>query len=241
MHRRCLLVVLTMIIVGSGCATKPKIVGTDPFLIPKNEFRSQIKIIGLAPVGMIEGHPEPESIAAEFDSLLVAGLHKMGYSVIRPQQYKAVWAQLAADSGGFLDPDTGKRDEERMAVAMFETIERLDADFKLDAAMFPDIVVVEAQFAGGRAVWDGAQEKIQTGGAMSSVFSGSQHGVLGALSLKLSVRGTDGTLLFVNSGGIEVLDRLSGKELVPVPRQELFTDKKRNRESVKIALKPLKR
>jgi hypothetical protein len=241
MRRPYLLALLAIIIVSSSCATKPKIAETDPFLIPEKEFRNALTVIGLASVDMIEGLPDPEPVLAEFDSLLAAGLQRLGYSVIRPQEYEAIWAKLAVEAGGFIDPETGARDEKRMAVAMFETIEELRADFEIDAVMFPDIVVVEAQFAGGRAVWDGASQKIQTGGAMSSFTSGSQHGVLGALSFRLSMRGPGGAPVFLNSGGIEVLDKLSGKEFISVPRQELFADKKRNQEAVKTALEPLKR
>lgn len=241
MHRSYFLVLLAIVVVIGGCATKPKLVKTDPYLISKKEFRNTVKVIALANVNIAEGLANPEPIQAEFDSLLVAGLQQLGYSVIRPQEYEAVWAKLAVGLGGFIDPDTGMRDEARMTTAAFQTIEELKADFQIDAAMFPDIVVVEAQFAGGQAVWDGVDQKIQTAGPMSSVFHGSQHGVVGALSLKLSVRGPDGTQLFLNSGGIQVLDKLEGKEFVPVPRPELFTDKKRNQDAVKTALKPLKR
>jgi hypothetical protein len=241
MRRLYLLVFLAIIVTVWGCATKPKVVKTDPYLIPKKEFRNTVQIIALAEMEIAEGLPNPGPVQAEFDSLLVAGLQGLGYSVVRPHEYEAVWAKLAVGVGGFTDPHTGERDEEKMTVAAFQTIEELKADFGIDAVMFPDLVVVEAQFAAGQAVWDGVDQKIQTAGPMSSVFYGSQRGVVGALSLRLSVRSPDGTQIFLNSGGIEVLDKLDGKGFVPVPRPELFTNKKRNQESVKTALKPLKR
>ena len=84
------------------------------------------------------------------------------------------------------------------------------------------------------------QQRIETGGAVS-FLAGSQRGVVGALSLEVSIRDRDGTQLFLNRGGIEVLDKIAGKEFIHVPRQELFSDKSRNEEAVRIALKQLKR
>ncbi|UCH84370.1 MAG: hypothetical protein JSW50_01395 [Candidatus Latescibacterota bacterium] len=241
MHRSYVLVVLATAIAAWGCATAPKTVKTDPYLIPKKEFRNTIKVIALANTEIVEGMPDPAPIQAKFDSLLAAGLQRLGYSVVQPQEYEAVWAKLAVGMGGFIDPDTGKRDEEKVTQAAFQTVQALKADFQIDAVMFPDIVVVEAPFSAGRAVWDGVDQKIQTAGAMSSVFYGSQGGMVAALSLKLTVRGPDGTPVFVNSGGIEVLDTLEGKTFEPVPRQLLFTDNERIEDAVKAALKPLKR
>ncbi|UCG52128.1 MAG: hypothetical protein JSW58_00820 [Candidatus Latescibacterota bacterium] len=235
-----LLGLLATALVFSGCAVKPKVAKNDPFLVSKKEFRQNIKIIAMAPVEMVEGLPDPTPIEEAFDSLIVAELYSAGYSVVRPHEYTAIWNRITAEEGGFRD-STGGRDEERLTSAMFRTLKELRASFEIDAVLFPDIVVVEAQFAAGTAVWDGAEQRIETGGPATSIFSGSQRGVVGALSLRVSMRGRDGTTLFVNSGGIEVLSTISGKEFSNVPRQELFTNDERNRESVKIALKPLRR
>jgi len=238
---RTIVFFLLMSFVIAGCSTKPKVVKTDPYLVPKKDFKKTVKIIALAPVAITEGLPDTGPILEEFNTMIESRLREYGYTILRLQEYKAVWASVALEMGGVNDPETGLRDPARVTRAMFATLDTLKADFKLDAVLIPDIVVVEAEFAAGNAVWDGASQRIESGGPMSSVFSGSQRGVIGALSLTVSIRGQGGTELYSNAGGIEVLSRISGKDFINVPRQELFADSKRNKKAVEIAIKPLKR
>ena len=152
-----------------------------------------------------------------------------------------MWNKLAAEMGGFENPDSAGIDEEKMTTVMFKTLETLKAGFELDAVLFPSIRVVEAQFVAGTAAWDGADQRIETASGVESFMSGSQSGIVDALSLRVTIRDGDGIPLFVRSGGIEVLTKVYGKAFVPVPRPELFTNGERNADAVKIALKPLKR
>lgn len=236
---RVLALAVTALLVG--CSSKPRVVKTDPFLMPSEEFKKNVKIVAVAPLGVPEGLADPTLLITEFSNTIDDQLRSYGYTVVRPQQYQAIWKKLSAESDGFINPVTHERNEIKMTEAMFRTLDALDADFKLDAVLFPSIVLVKAQFGAGTAVWDGADQQIETGGAVTSLLSGSQHGEIGALSLNVRIRGKDGGELFINSGGIEVLSKMSGKEFVSVPRQNLFTDKERNRKAVTIALEPLKR
>ena len=233
----CLVLALALL----GCSSKPRVAGTDPFLMPEDGFKKAVKILAVAPVEIPPGLPDSAPVLEEFSSLLDEVLRRYGYSVIRPQNYTATWNKIAAEMGDFGIPGSGERDEVEVSRAMFRTMADLGAGFELDGVLFPYIVVVEAAFGAGRAVWDGAEQKIEMAGAMESFFSGSQRGVVGALSLKLSIRDGEGNALFLNLGGIEVLSRMTGKAFVNVPREELFADKERNRNAVEIALEPLKR
>jgi hypothetical protein len=235
------MVLLPVLLVVVGCSTKPKMAKTDPYQISEKEFKKTVKIVAAASVEIPEGLPDPKPLQQEFDSLITTELRRYGYTVVRPEEYTAVWNRLAVEMGGFEDPDSGGLDEKRMIAAMSRTIEELKAPFDLDAFLFAKITVVEAQFAAGTAVWDGADQKIETAGPMTSFLSGSQRGVVDALSLVIDIRGADGAALYAGAGGIEVLTKVSGKEFVQVPRQELFTDKARNAGAAKIALKKLKR
>jgi hypothetical protein len=230
---------LTLVI--AGCSSKPRVASTDPFIEPQKSFKKSVKILAVAPVEIPPGLPDPKPVADEFSSLIDKELNRYGYTVIRPQDYTAAWNKVTEEMGDLSLLGSGERDEAKMCEAMARTMESLGANFKLDAVVFPSIVVVEATFGAGRAVWDGAEQKIETAGAMESFFAGSQRGVVGALSLKLSIRDAKGNPLFVNSGGIEVLSKMAGKAFVNVPREELFTDKERIQGAVEIAIKPLKR
>jgi hypothetical protein len=207
----------------------------------KGEFKRNVKILAVAPLEIPEGLPDAAPVVNEFSSMIDEELNRYGYSVVRPQQYEATWKKVSGESGDFRDPTSGERDEAGISQAMFRTLDELRADFELDGVLFPSIIVVEAAFGVGTAAWDGVEQRIETGGPVTGFFSGSQRGVIGALSLRVSIRDKGGKELFLNSGGIEVLSKIDGKAFVSVPRQELFTDKERNRVAVATALKPLKR
>jgi hypothetical protein len=209
--------------------------------MPADEFRKNVKILAVAPLGVPEGLADPALLMTEFSSAIDDELQKYGYSVVRPQRYETIWKKLSEQSDDFRDPVTHERDDVEMTKAMLQTLEQLDADFELDGVVFPSIVLVKAEFAAGTAVWDGVEQKIETGGAMTSFLSGAQRGEIGALSLSVCIRGKDGEPIFLNAGGIEVLSKMDGKEFVSVPRQSLFSDTERNRRAVTTALKPLKR
>ena len=232
---------LVLPLVLAGCSSKPRIASTDPFLTAEEAFKKSVRILAVASVEIPAGLPDTTTVADEFAALIDKELNRRGYSVIRPQQYTAAWNKVAAEMGDFAILGSEERDEAKLSLAMVRTMENLGADFKLDAVVFPSIVVVEAEFGAGRAVWDGAEQKIETAGAVESFLAGSQRGVVGALSLKLSIRDGEGKTLFIHNGGIQVLSNMEGKAFVNVPREELFTDKERNRRAVEIAIEPLKR
>jgi hypothetical protein len=232
---------LLLPLVLAACSSKPRIASTDPFLTTEEAFKKSVKILAVAPMEIPPGLPDTTNVADDFSALIDEELSRRGYSVIRPQKYTAAWARVATDMGDFKILGSEERDEAKLSAAMVRTMESLGADFKLDAVVFPSIVVVEAEFGAGRAVWDGAEQNIETAGAMESFFAGSQRGVVGAVSLKLSIRDREGVTLFIHNGGIQVLSKMEGKAFVNVPREELFTDKERNRRAVEIAIEPLKR
>jgi hypothetical protein len=232
---------LVLPLVLAGCSSKPRIASTDPFLTTEAGFKKSVKILAVASMEIPPGLPDTTTVADDFSALIDKQLSRRGYSVIRPEQYTAAWNKVSAEMGGFAIVGSELRDEAKLSQAMVRTMETLGADFKLDAVVFPSIVVVEAEFGGGSAVWDGAEQKIETAGAVGSFFAGSQRGVVGAVSLKLSIRDREGKTLFIHNGGIQVLSKMEGKAFVNVPREELFADKERNRRAVEIAIEPLKR
>jgi hypothetical protein len=230
-----LLVVSTMV----GCAKGPNIEQAtgDPFVVPKKYFKGAVKVIALTPITIPEGMPEPDFVTGKFDSLIEAALKDGGYAVVRPQDYETVWER--ATRGDLVKTTTGDRDPAKVAGAALQTFDTLDATFTVDAVLVTDIRVVEAPFASGRAVWDGVTQSINVGGYMNSFLAGSPEGKLGALSLVVQIYDPSLSVMYSKAGGIEVLSKMEGKEFVLVPRQELFTDKNRNRKAVDVALDPI--
>lgn len=233
---RIVLIVATV----ASCAGGPKVVDdVDPFNIPREDFRRTTKIVGLADVQIPDGMPEPELISDNFRGLIEDRLRGAGYTLVTPQQYKTIWQSFEEQTGGFIDVETGERDHRAIALAMTGTLKQLDAGIALDAILIPTVVVVEAPFGGGRAVWHDTWQPIKTGSVVKGFFAGSPEGTMGALSLKLTAVDTDGVTLYEKSGGIEVLSKLFGKEFVLVPRDELFTNQGRIEKAVRIVVDPL--
>jgi hypothetical protein len=234
-------VVLTPVLTLCACSSTPRTVKVDPFVTSKKAFKKTVRIIAVAPVLVPEGLPDTTHVTDKFSRLIDEELNRYGYSIVRPQEYERTWKTVVGSAGDFVDSTTGEREEVAMSRAMSRTLRELNADFEIGGVMFPSIVVVEAPFSARTAVWDGVEQRVETAGPMERFLAGSQHGVVGALSLKITIRSADGKVLFVNSGGIEVLSQMVGKKFVAVPRQTLFSDEERNRRAVKVALKPLKR
>jgi len=65
------------------------------------------------------------------------------------------------------------------------------------------------------------------------------YGTVPALSLVVKIEDIHGPDLYINWGGIQLLQKISGSDFVPVPRNELLTSEERNKAAVDIALKPL--
>jgi len=224
-----------------SCSSKPRAPESDPFLSSNRELNSTVRILAVAPVLIPEGLEDPAPVIGIFASLIDEELSSRGFSVVRPQDYEKSWKAVVGDSGDFVDPKTGERDEAAMSRAMTLTLEKLGAEFQIKGVVFPSIVVVEAPFAAGSACWDGVEQRVETGDFMTRFLSGSQHGVVGALSLKISIRSPAGEALYQRQGGIEVLSTMAGRDFSAVPRKELFQNLERNRNAVEAAFKPLRK
>lgn len=233
-------VVIAILLGMASCAKTPKGVKVrDPWVGSRDDFRRQVKIIAVANVYLPDGMQDPDPIKENFGNLLMAELRRYGFTVVRPQEYETIWNRVVAELGGLEDDSEDQRDHAKIAQAMAQTLDGLRAGFKLDAVLIPSIVVAEAPFAAGRAMWDGTTQSIKMGGAGAGFWSGSPEGRVGALSFSVTILSTSGETIFVNAGGIEVLSKLEGKRFVLVPRDELFTDQLRIENSVRLALKPL--
>ncbi len=234
-------ILLAITVLAAGCTKSIEVEQVDPFVTPRAVLLRTIKVIALAEVAVPDGMQDPKPVKQQFDSLIESRLKRAGFSVVRPQEYETAWNEVVAALGGLIDPETGGRDKSKVTTAMFRTMERLRAEFKLDAVLIPAVVVVEAPFAVGRAFWDGTIQSIKTGNIVKGFLAGSPEGKLGALSLDVTIHSRDGEVMYASAGGIEVLSKLDGNEFVLVPRQELLTDPKKLRRAAAIALDPLSR
>ena len=221
---------------ASSCAaTTPY----NPFKVPQEQIRNKVRIIAITPLLLPGGMEDPEPVKAKFESLVEAKLRKAGFTVVPSREYDAIWKQTTEKLGGVFDPLTGKRDEAKFKTVREHTLRELGAKTKADAVLEQGISIVKANFAAPNAHWHGTSESVITGGFWATFFAGGSQGTVPALSLVVALLDIHGVEMYVNTGGIQVLAKLSGQNFVTVQRYELFTDDERNRQAVNLALDPL--
>ena len=161
-----------------GCAKKPETSGpaADPFLSENSDIKGEGKIMAVSTVSIPDGLPDPGPVQDRFASLIHEKLREKGHSILEPEQYTKIWRDIETETYGFLDDDTGLRDDLKIALAMAETIDRLDAGFALDGMLVASIIVVEAPFGSGRAHWDGTSQPIKTGSLLKGFVSDNVSG-----------------------------------------------------------------
>jgi hypothetical protein len=190
-----------------------------------------------------EGVDVPESSLSEIDSLIEEALTGAGYHCIPGTEHAAAWDRIVAQMGGLHDSTTGDFDKLRLEVAKEQLRLDLVDLHHPDYMLFPEIWVVEAVSSGGVARWDGASQAIVWFGirllnAIDAVlyqYEGFlQPEVVEALSLGVIVENMEGTEIFQNAGGIEVLKAVDeSDEFEPV-----LADQERTIHAVRTALSP---
>jgi hypothetical protein len=94
-----------------------------------------------------------------------------------------------------------------------------------------------------RAQWDGVRELATASKSwLGTMFNpnAAYLGELDALSLVLQITDVDRNVLFDESGGIQIAERISGGRLTPVPEPELISDPARDSRAVDLVVKALR-
>jgi hypothetical protein len=212
-----------------GCVT-PTVTPTGPpktaFKMPQNEFYGKIKTVALSPLVVPENLTNRESSKVSIESLLQTKLTQAGFSVISSRVVEDIRKRMAEQLGGYVDTATGKLNKPKFEAVRDHSLQELSIKFKVDAILYPSLQAVNARLSEGFAWWDGASEPIGYG----------YRGTIKALSLLVVIQDMNGVELYVKRGGIQVLEKIAWKTLVPVPQDELLTREERKAKSVNIAL-----
>jgi len=182
---------------------------------------------------------EAEERRSNIEEKLIQALEGASFSVADPKAVRDLVERVRAESGGFVDPVTGQRDEprylrysDRLATALHD---ELDCDGQLTAR----VVLVRARFAAGMAKWDGASiQVISNGRAVLQVLGGVyETGWVNALSLWLEVLDLEGNGLAFRSAGIETLARFAVlRDVDSLPEDLWLTDTEKIDASIASAL-----
>ena len=235
--RRFVLAMLSLLLASGAWAAKKQ--EYDPFKIPREQFRSSIKIVALRSPILPDGLSKPDEVSASFESLITAGLTSAGMGVVPAKEFDQLWKQGADSAGGLFDATTGKLDPAKLKDLRASVGRALKEKFNADAVLFPQFRIVKASFSGGRATWDGVKQSM-TKGFWGAMAGGNTYGTIPAVSLIVFIDDDDGKDLFVNSGGLQVAVKLGGGgKFVDLPVDSLFTDPERNATAVSEALKGL--
>lgn len=207
----------------------------------------------MAPVVLPEGLEDREPEAVWIDSVIAGRLTAGGYDVVPAEQYAEIWDQIVLQMGGLVDSSTGELDEDRFELARERLFMDLTDFFDADAVLYPEIWVVEAPYSDGVACWDGTSENMVGFGlrfldALSAILSNDQsgglpQGTVGALSLVLIAEDMNGTEVFSNAGGIQLLEKvgMDQDDVTLVDSEQLLRDSPRNAKALDIVLEPLVR
>jgi hypothetical protein len=84
------------------------------------------------------------------------------------------------------------------------------------------------------AKWDGAKQDIERDGRRKNYT-----GQIFVSSVSFAVYDQTNNLKYLNYGGLEVLMRRSGEQLVAIPAEQYFKDEKRIRKAAQIAMSPI--
>jgi hypothetical protein len=215
-----------------------------PFKIPERDFYGTVKTIALAPLLLPNDTEDPDAIRAKFEPLIEAKLREAGFVTIPPGRYDEIWKQMASEVGGIFDPTTGKADDGKFNTIRDHTYRELASQFEAGAVLHSAIQIVRASFNGTSASWHGTTESTstaQTGFArfMEAFSSGGTHGSTAALSLGVVIRDINGTEVYSQWGGIQLITKVVSRSFVTVPQSELFRDDARNSAAVDVALREL--
>lgn len=235
---RLLMIILLSAVIG-GCATIPQFT-KQPFKMEQTKFYADIKTIALEPLAVPKKMKQAEQVEAEFEAFILAKLKEAGFTTIPSEKYEKIWKALTKNEGALFDPLTGEKDDAKIKRVRKQCIERLNADFHIDAVLQPRIIVSGARFSQCKARWNGQEDEVESCSFLGSNF----YGKVPALSLLVSIEGRDGKVLYVNAGSIQVLAKLpsgifKSRKFVSVNEETYFAYKDQNQEAVNIALNPL--
>lgn len=162
-------------------------------------------------------------------------LRAAGFEVVAGDLLEEVWTRVVRGEGGFYDPHTGWRDEDR-----YRSIRRLAAgearrELGCDAMLFASVVPVTATFVSGTVEWDGVRESLPG--------TYNQQGWVGALSLHVSIVDMADNEIYFFTGGIQPLGNFDAgffrSAFVPAEEGEVLADERRRERAIHLALGPL--
>jgi hypothetical protein len=192
----------------------------DPFVVSRDTVLRTVTAIVVTPIVPPEGVFVSEEAAQRVTAAVETQLRNGGFSVVPAEEYSRIWDGIIRQVGGFFDPLTGERDEQKFENARQELLRELQGRFHTQVMLYAELEIVDAYVDGGVAEWDGAEHDISgqrtaIAAAYQDTFEqdeigGIRDGVVSAVSLVVVIDGQDGREMYRNFGGLEVVARRTG-------------------------------
>jgi hypothetical protein len=155
---------LVSVIAVGGCVTAAP---RNPFRIPEAQFRARVTRIALAPIAVPAQLAVSEPTKLRFDALIEAKLQQSGFATLPASDRREVFTRRQQEAGGLFDPRTGDLDDAKVKMVLARTIEDIRGRFQLDAILLSRVQVVQANFTGAWARWDGVSDALASGSLSS--------------------------------------------------------------------------
>ena len=185
-------------------------------------------VVALAGIGVPDAVESLAKRAPVIESAIAQWLRARGTEVVASSEFETAWQSRVQQAGGTFDIVTGRPDLEKRralrASALRELAERRGARVLLQ----PELVVVVAEYAHGKAEWDGAKEAAAPTGS----------GELPALSLAIRVEDLTGREIASARAGIQLLAKYSiwNGKYGEVPEEKLLADEAQLKAAVNLVL-----
>jgi hypothetical protein len=182
---------------------------------------------------------EPQARLQEITGILLDELTLMQYEVVPPERISKLWMEIREREGGYFDPHTGQRIEDRYRAIRNVAYAGFRSKLGCDAIVRARVGSVEVAWDGGTASWDGVTRRVEE-------IPDSYRGTVEALSVFVTLLDMDDREIYFRSGGIQVLSTVgfgpSGRrQLESIDAERVLEDPSEIREGVRVAVEPLHR
>ena len=211
----------------------------SPFIIDKKEYNKRVKVVSLAPLDVAPGLDLTPEMHQFIETEATKQLEKTKVDAIAIEPYARIRDMMIQQVGGITNAD-GQVLTTKQRIVWDHAKREMRHRHQMDAFAQISIRPVSAIFTDDRAEWDGVKQKVKASGDGFSLFGGKNYqGTIGALSFQLAMIDRNDELLFVNRGGIEVLQERQGPKLVALDTTLLMQDEKKIKKAIQLAFKPL--
>ena len=161
MRRLAVAIVLACLVVAGVAIGAGK---EDPFRINKRDFKKQYKVIALTPVDADPYLNMPDSVATILEQEITEHLQKRGYTVVPSSVLAGIRKTMEAQVGGFVDPDTGQTNYEKVNAVREHSLRELWFSEQFDALASIRVNVKRVDMESDKVEWDGVRQRLDHDG-----------------------------------------------------------------------------